>query len=89
MKKEEIIDWMDKQVDINRSLIDGRVLGEDIKAAYVPNGIHIYSGIEKCAEAARVPYMTEFIEGAKFPIRKSFVYRGTIFIQLSGEGCSP
>ena len=90
MKKEDILYWMDKQIDINRSLIDNQTLCDGIMAYYPMESIHIHKGIEKCAEAAGVPCKTSIVKGENifYPFKQSFTYRGTEFFQLSEEECS-
>lgn len=85
MKKEEILDWMDKQIDIHRLLIDSQTLYDRVMAIYPADYIQIYKGIRECAEAAGVPCETSIVDGENilYPFMQSFTYRGTEFCQLS------
>lgn len=87
MSKREILDWMDKRIEIARADIVTQKLNDEIMACANATRVQvqIHVGIDKLSNATEIPLNHEFNEGRKYKHEYYFAYRGIEFFQLEEE----
>ena len=86
MENKIIREWIERVIWLDKESVRERLLTNDIRTCYHPQGIHMANGIERVAEALELPLKKKCLKDSKVlsahGIEFYFFYHGTRIFQL-------